>query len=205
LPAGALADRFGRKWALQGGLAVFLLASLAASFSTATWQLIVWRAVTGVGAALAVAGLAGVLYGIIEAPENGWSAPITIITIAAGAVVLAVFAAWELHAHHPMLDVRLFRVREFNVGSVTITLEYLAGYGFFFVSVQYFQIAHGYSPLTAALLALPVGVFSMIGAPLSARFVGGYGPRTVVGVGLLISAAALTLLGWVSHETAAIL
>ncbi len=295
LPAGALADRFGRKWALQGGLAVFLLASLAASFSTATWQLIVWRAVTGVGAAfimpgtlsvlnnvfhdlrekqraiaiwagcaglggalgpvlsgvllrsfawgsvffinvvicavaigaglvlvpnssdpheakldpvgaaLAVAGLAGVLYGIIEAPENGWSAPITIITIAAGAVVLAVFAAWELHAHHPMLDVRLFRVREFNVGSLTITLEYFAGYGFFFVSVQYFQIAHGYSPLTAALLALPVGVFSMIGAPLSARFVERYGPRTVVGVGLLISAAGLTLLGWVSPETDAIL
>ena len=41
-----------------------------------------------------------------------------------------------------MLDVRLFRVREFNVGSLTITLQYFACYGFFFVSIQYFQIAH---------------------------------------------------------------
>ncbi len=295
LPAGALADRFGRKWALQGGLVVFLLASLAASVSTASWQLVVWRAVTGLGAAfimpgtlsvlnnvfrdvrekqraiavwagcaglggalgpvlsglllrsfswgsvffinvvicavaigaglalvpnssdpheaeldpvgavLAVAGLAGVLYGIIEAPQNGWSSPVTVVAIVAGAVVLAGFGVWELRTRNPMLDVRLFRVREFNVGSLTITLQYFAGYGFFFVSVQYFQIAHGYSPLTAALLALPVGMFSMVGAPLSARMVERFGPRAVVGVGLLISATGLTMFGWVTPETSAIL
>jgi EmrB/QacA subfamily drug resistance transporter len=295
LPAGALADRFGRKWALQGGLVLFLVASLAASVSTETWQLLVWRAVTGVGAAfimpgtlsvlnnvfregrekqraigiwagcaglggalgpvlsgvllrdfawgsvflinvvicvvaigaglvlvpnssdpheaeldplgalLAVVGLATVLYGIIEAPDNGWGSTITIAAIGFGAAVLVGFGAWELRSRHPMLDIRLFRVREFNVGSLTITLQYFAAYGFFFVSLQYFQIAHGYSPLTAALLALPVGVFSMVGAPLSARFVERHGPRTVVGTGLLISAAGFLLLGWVTPTTAAIL
>jgi EmrB/QacA subfamily drug resistance transporter len=294
LPAGALADRFGRKWALQGGLVVFLLASLAASVSTATWQLLVWRAVTGVGAAfimpgtlsvlnnvfhdvhekrraiaiwagcaglggalgpvlsglllrnfawgsvffinvvicavaigaglvlvpnssdpheakldpvgaiLAVVGLGAVLYGIIEAPDNGWGSTLTIGTVVAGAAVLTCFGVWELRSRHPMLDIRLFEVREFNVGSLTITLQYFAAYGFFFVSIQYFQIAHGYSPLTAALLALPVGIFSMVGAPLSARFVERYGPRTVVGTGLLMSAAGLLLLGWVTPTTAAI-
>jgi len=294
LPAGALADRFGRKWALQGGLVIFMLASLAASVATATWQLLVWRAVTGFGAAfimpgtlsvlnnvfrdvrekqraiaiwagcaglggaigpvlsgillrnfawgsvffinvvicvvaivaglwlvpnssdpheakldplgavLAIAGLGAVLYAIIEAPQNGWASGATIGTLFIGAVVLAVFGVWELRSRHPMLDIRLFRVREFNVGSLTITLEYFAGYGFFFVSIQYFQIAHGYSPLTAAFLALPVGILSMIGAPLSARFVERYGPRVVVGTGLLISAVGLLMLGWVTPETAVI-
>jgi MFS family permease len=158
-----------------------------------------------VGAVLAVAALTSVLYGIIEAPENGWGAPITGLTIAIGAIGLALFAWWEIRSTHPMLDIRLFRVREFNVGSLTITLEYFAGYGFFFVSVQYYQIAHGYSPLTAALLALPVGIFSMVGAPLSARFVERFGPRAVVGTGLLISALGLAMLGWVTPTTEAIL
>lgn len=292
LPAGAIADRFGRKWALQGGLALFLVASLAGSVSTQTWQLLVWRGVTGVGAAfimpgtlsvlnnvfrdvrekqraiaiwagcaglggavgpvlsglllrsfdwgsvffinvvicavaivaglwlvpnssdpdeavldpvgavLAVVGLGAMLYGIIEAPHNGWVSPLTVGTLVGGAVVLAAFGLWELRSSHPMLDIRLFRVREFNVGSLTITLQYFAGYGFFFVSVQYFQIAHGYSPLTAALLGLPIGGLSMVGAPLSARFVERYGPRLVVGTGLLFSAAGLLMLGWVTPETA---
>ncbi len=295
LPAGALADRFGRKWALQGGLVIFLVASLAASVSTASWQLILWRAVTGLGAAfimpgtlsvlnnvfrevrekqraiaiwagcaglggaigpvlsgvllrnfswgsvffinvvisavaivaglalvpnssdpheakldplgalLAVGGLAALLYGIIEGPRHGWSSPVTIGTIAVGVVVLLAFGMWELRARHPMLDVRLFRVREFNVGSLTITLQYFAAYGLFFVSVQYFQIAHGYSPLTAALLGLPVGIFSMIGAPLSARLVERYGPRAVVGTGLLITTTGLAMFGWVTPTTTPIL
>ncbi len=291
LPAGAIADRFGRKWALQGGLVVFLIASLAASWSTQTWQLLMWRGLTGLGAAfimpgtlsvlnnvfrdvrekqraiaiwagcaglggamgpvlsglllrrfewgsvfsinvvtcavaivaglwlvpnssdpheaaldplgslLAIVGLGTMLYGIIEAPQNGWISPLTITTMLGGAAVLGCFGWWELHSTHPMLDIHLFRVREFNVGSLTITLQYFAGYGFFFVGVQYFQIAHGYSPLTAALLALPVGVFSMVGAPLSARFVQRYGPRLVVGTGLLITAGGLVLFGWVTPTT----
>ncbi len=295
LPAGAIADRFGRKWALQGGLVVFLLASLAASVATASWQLILWRAVTGLGAAfimpgtlsvlnnvfvevrekqraiavwagcaglggalgpvlsglllrhfawgsvflinviicvvaiaaglalvpdssdpheakldpvgavLAVAGLTGLLYGIIEGPENGWSSPVTMVSIAAGLLVLGAFGAWERRAAHPMLDMGLFRVREFNVGSLTITLQYVAAYGFFFVGIQYFQIAHGYSPLTAALLSLPIGAFSMVGAPLSARLVERYGPRAVVGVGLLLSSAGLAMFGGVTPTTSAVL
>jgi MFS family permease len=44
----------------------------------------------------------------------------------------------------------------------------------------------------------------MVGAPLSARFVERYGPRTVVGTGLLMSATGLLLLGWVTPTTAAI-
>ncbi|CAN5547646.1 MFS transporter [soil metagenome] len=52
LPAGALGDRFGRKGALQLGLAIFVLASLAAAFSGSTGPLIGARAVSGLGAAL---------------------------------------------------------------------------------------------------------------------------------------------------------
>lgn len=291
LPAGALADRFGRKLALQGGLAIYLVASLTAAIGTEPWQLIASRGVMGFGAAfimpgtlsilnnvftdfrekhraiaiwagfaglggaigpvvsgillehfswgsvffinvvicavaiaaglalvpnssdpheakldpfgavLAVIGLTVVLYGIIEAPNHGWSSPVTLAAIGFGLVVLLMFGAWELRTEHPMLDVHLFRVRGFNVGSVTITLQFFASYGYFFVATQYFQIAHGFSPLAAAFLGLPVGVFSMASAPLSARMVQRHGPRKVVGTGLLVSTVGVAMFGWATPTT----
>src|SRR5690606_23654561 len=51
LPAGALADRFGRKTALQGGLTVLMVAALLVStLGSETWHLIVGRAFMGLGA-----------------------------------------------------------------------------------------------------------------------------------------------------------
>lgn len=295
LPAGALADRFGRKTALQLGLVIFGLASLAATFATANWQVITWRAVTGVGAAfimpgtlsilmnvfhnprerqtaiaiwagtaglggaigpvisglllehfawgstffinvvivavalvagaillpnssdpheaildpvgvlLAVAGFGGLLYGIIEGPQLGWGSTATIATIVIGFVFLAAFVWWEMRNPHPMLDVRLFKVRAFSVGSTTITLQFFAMYGLYFAVAQYLQISHGYSPLQAALATLPIGVVAMMAAPMSAVFVRRWGHRRVVGSGLIISALGLLIMGDVSPTTSYLL
>ncbi len=291
LPAGALADRFGRKTSLQFGLVVFGAASLAATFGTQTWHLIAMRALTGLGAAFimpgtlsiltnvfrdprdrqraiaiwagcaglggslgpvisgallehftwgsvffisvviaAVALLAGafllpnssdptestldplgvllavgavgmLLYGIIEAPANGWGSAVTVSTIAAGLVVLAGFVWWELHNPRPMLDIRLFRQRSLSVGATTITLQFFAMYGLYFALAQYLQISHGFSALQAGLAGLPIGVFGMIGAPSSATFVRRFGHRRAVGFGLLISAGGLAIMGGVTPTT----
>jgi EmrB/QacA subfamily drug resistance transporter len=291
LPAGALADRFGRKTALQFGLILFSASALAGTFGTATWQLIALRALMGVGAAfimpgtlsiltnvfhdpierrraisiwagfaglggalgtvvsgilldyffwgstflvnvpialvalvaglwlvpnssdpteavldprgvlLVVAGLTVLLYGIIEAPIHGWLQPATVVSMVVGLAILGVFVAWELRARHPMLDVRLFTVRPFAIGSSTITLQYFAMYGLYFALAQYLQLAHGYSTLQTALIGLPIGVFAMVGAPVSAGMVGRYGPRRVVGSGLIVSGTGLFLLGWVTAST----
>jgi len=56
LPAGAIGDRFGRRRALLTGIAIFGLASAASAFSSSAGTLIVWRVLTGVGAALIMPG-----------------------------------------------------------------------------------------------------------------------------------------------------
>ena len=108
------------------------------------------------------------------------------------------FVRWELHTDHPMLDVRLFKDRSFAIGSSTITLQYMAMFGLYFALAQYLQLAHGFSPLATAFAGLPIGIFAMIGAPLSARSVARFGPRRVVGTGLLVSATGLFILGFAS-------
>ncbi len=72
LPAGALADRYGRKTALQLGLVIFGLASLAATFSNDNGQLIVLRGVTGVGSAFIMPGTLSILTNVFRNPvERG--------------------------------------------------------------------------------------------------------------------------------------
>ena len=70
LPAGAIGDRFGRKGALQVGLAIFALASLAAALSGGTGQLITARAVAGVGAALIMPTTLSILSNVFPPHER---------------------------------------------------------------------------------------------------------------------------------------
>jgi len=59
--AGAVGDRLGRKGALQGGMLVFGLASLGASFASQAWEVIAARAVMGIAAAFVMPGTLSIL------------------------------------------------------------------------------------------------------------------------------------------------
>lgn len=100
-----------------------------------------------------------------------------------------------------MLDIRLFANRSFSVGTGTITLQYFALYGLFFIFAQYLELSKGFPPLKAALTQLPIGLLMMVGAPMSARMVRLWGPRVVVGSGLLCTATGLAILSRSSPST----
>ncbi|MEV4511212.1 MFS transporter [Dactylosporangium sp. NPDC049525] len=68
------------------------------------------------GAALSTTGLVAFVYGVIEAPRRGWDDPLVIVAIAGGVGLLAVFGWWELRRREPMIDLRLFRDRQFGDG-----------------------------------------------------------------------------------------
>jgi DHA2 family integral membrane protein (MFS transporter) len=68
--AGAVGDRFGRKGALQGGMLVFGIASLAASFASQPWQIVAARAVMGVAAAFVMPGTLSILAVVFPTHER---------------------------------------------------------------------------------------------------------------------------------------
>jgi EmrB/QacA subfamily drug resistance transporter len=145
------------------------------------------------GAALSIVALASLLYGIIEAPNAGWTDPRVIAGLVVGVVFLALFLAWELHTDHPMLDVRFFTNPRFSAASATITLTYFALFGSTFLLTQYFQFVLGYTPLKAGLMTAPVAVGIMTFAPLAPKLVERVGTKKVVVAGLLVVVSALCL------------
>ena len=84
---GALGDRFGRKGALQAGLAIFLLACVGATFSDQMWQIIAARAAMGLGAALIMPSTLSILVNVFPPEERTKAIAIwASVTGAAGAI-----------------------------------------------------------------------------------------------------------------------
>jgi EmrB/QacA subfamily drug resistance transporter len=146
------------------------------------------------GALLSIAGLASLLYAIIEAPNHGWTGAPTLAGFALAAVFLGGFATWEHRSEHPMLDLRYFTDRRFSASSVSVLLVFFAMFGTFFLMTQYLQLVHGYTPFQAGLRTLPSALTMMVVAPSSARFVERFGARRVVTTGLLLVAVGMLLM-----------
>jgi EmrB/QacA subfamily drug resistance transporter len=148
-----------------------------------------------VGALIAVAGLAALVYSIIEAPTAGWTSPRTVIGIVAGAVFLAGFAHWESRVAHPLLDPRLFAHRAFAAGTLSLTVQFSAFFGFIFLVLQYLQLVLGDSPLVAALSMVPIGAGMMPAARAAApRLTARAGSARTCVLGLVLAAGGLVLL-----------
>ncbi|SHG62485.1 drug resistance transporter, EmrB/QacA subfamily [Jatrophihabitans endophyticus] len=147
------------------------------------------------GALVSAAGLAALVYSIIEAPTAGWWTARTLGGLAAGAVLLALFAVWETRTATPLLDVRLFGVPAFGAGVLSLTLQFAAFFGFVFLVLQYLQLVLGNSPLVAAASLVPMALGMMPSARLVApRLADRFGTAHASAAGLVLAAAALGLL-----------
>jgi EmrB/QacA subfamily drug resistance transporter len=146
------------------------------------------------GAVLSIAGLTALLYGIIEAPSNGWTDPVILASFALAVVLLGSFIWWQRTTDHPMLDVRFFKNPRFTAASTGITMTFFALFGATFLLTQYMQFVLGYTPLEAGIRLLPFAGVILVLSPLSAKIVERIGTKVTVASGLVIAGAGLTLM-----------
>jgi EmrB/QacA subfamily drug resistance transporter len=146
------------------------------------------------GTVLSFVGLAGVLYGIIEAPSQGWTHGVVVAAFGVGLAMLAAFVAWELHTDHPVLDMRFFRNPRFSAASLAITLVFFALFGTIFFLTQYLQFVLGYGTLRAGLAIAPIALALMISAPLAPVLTARVGTKVMVATGLAVAAGGLVIL-----------
>lgn len=154
------------------------------------------------GAVLSVAGLGVLVYSIIEAPTQGWDSARTLLGLAAGAVLLVGFVVRELRAAQPLIDPRLFLRGGFAAGSLTITLQFFAFFGFVFILLQYLQLVRGYGPLDAAVRMLPLALGLMPASRgIAPRLAPRLGAARTSAAGLVIASGALAVLALLDEST----
>lgn len=162
-----------------------------------------------VGSVLSASGLALVVFGVLQASNWGWLAPrdspiepfgfaLTPFVIAAGALVLAGFAAWERRREErglpPLVHLGLLRIRSLRGGVSMLLAQNLILMGIFFTIPLYLQIVQGLDALETGVQMLPasVGLFltAIAGSALASRFP----PRALVRAGLLVVLLSIVLL-----------
>lgn len=152
------------------------------------------------GGLLSLVGVSGLVWGIVTGPEDGWDSPTVISPLTVGTIGLIAFVLWELRQKHPLLDPRIFKNRGFSGGSLSITVQFFAQFGFFFIAMQYLQIVGKLEPWQAATMLIPMPFVLLpttrLAAKLSARF-----PQKVLGsIGLTIFGSALLLFSTIGTE-----
>ncbi|MBO1336666.1 MFS transporter [Streptomyces sp. VRA16 Mangrove soil] len=152
------------------------------------------------GALLSTIGMTGVVYAIINGPDQGWTSTTTLVSAGIGLVFMAAFVTWELRIPYPMLDMHFFRNQKFT-GAVSGAILVAFGMGgSLFLLTQHLQFVLGYGPLEAGLrtapLALTVVALNLTG--LGARLVPRLGTPLTIAIGMTCMAAglaAIALLG----------
>jgi len=153
-----------------------------------------FRGIDWAGIGLSAAGLGGPVFALIEQPSHGWGDPLVWASMAVGVACFALFVLHEARARHPMLDLGLFRIRNFMVANLT-TLTAYAGLigGLFFVTLFLQQVA-GYSPIEAGLATTPISLILFVLSPRFGRIASGVGPRGPMCAGPIVGGVGLFLL-----------
>ena len=146
------------------------------------------------GAALVSVGLAGVVYGLTEGADLGWTSPVTLTGLFAGTALLIAFGVVQLRRVAPMLPLGIFRSRQFS-GANAVTFVVYGGLGgaLFLVPIELQQVL-GFSPLQAGTALLPVTIIMLALSARSGALAARIGPRLQMSVGPLLVGAGLALL-----------
>ena len=123
------------------------------------------------------------MYALIEQPTKGWGDPMVFVPLIAGIAIFALFLFWESRYRHAMLDLSLFKVRNFAITNLETLVVYAGLIGAFFFVTLFLQQTAGYSPIAAGLATTPVSLVLFVLSPRFGKIATGIGPRVPMSVG----------------------
>jgi EmrB/QacA subfamily drug resistance transporter len=150
------------------------------------------------GVALVTTGLFALVFGLVRGQGDGWTSPLIVGSLSAGAVLLALFVAHERRTAQPMLPLDLFAERAFAVTNGVSFFMYFGTFGSIFLITQFVQQVMGYAPFDAGVRMLVWTGATAITSPIAGIVAERRGPRTLMALGLVLQAAALAWLALAS-------
>ncbi|MFI1938214.1 MFS transporter [Streptomyces purpureus] len=135
------------------------------------------------GAVLSVVGIVALAWGIKHVAKGSLTLS-DLAILAAGILVLTLFARRQLSLPDPLLDVRLFKNRAFTAAALATLMAMLAVGAALFLMSLWLQYVHGYSPFQAGLHTVPAAGAMLVGSLLSPWLMERLGVRAVMALGL---------------------
>jgi EmrB/QacA subfamily drug resistance transporter len=140
------------------------------------------------GALFSIVGVFALVYGIIQAGQEGWTATHVLYAFGAAVIFITAFIIWEFKYKNAMLPLKFFKNMSFTGANIALMLVHFGMVGSFFFLGQFLQSVQGYTPLQAGVRLLPMAAVSFVAAAVSA-FVARYiGTKFTVALGIVIAA-----------------
>ncbi|MCA8427997.1 DHA2 family efflux MFS transporter permease subunit [Burkholderia seminalis] len=178
---GWISDNYSWPWIFYVNIPVGIAAAAATWVIYRSRESAVRRApIDGVGLALLVVWVGSLQIMLDKGKDLDWFASTTIVVLALTAVIaFAFFVIWELTAEHPVVDLSLFRIRNFTGGTVALSIGYGLYFGNLVLLPLWLQTQIGYTATDAGLVMAPVGLFAILLSPLTGKYLPRTDPRFI--------------------------
>lgn len=146
-------------------------------------------------------GVALLVFAVIEGRGLGWSSAPVVGAAAGAAALAAVFVQLERHHPAPLIDLRIVRQPTFAAANLGGAIHYGGLTGLTVYYSVFFQQVQGRSAVMTGLCLLPLGVPTLLLAPLTGRLTARIGPRLPITIGMSLACVAVLLLLRTGAET----
>ncbi|WBM69883.1 DHA2 family efflux MFS transporter permease subunit [Buttiauxella sp. WJP83] len=192
ITGGWITDNYSWPWIFYINVPIGIFASIA-----------VWTQMRGreettttapidyIGIGLLVIGV-GLLQVVLDKGNDlDWFAsPEIIIMSVISAIGLIAFVIWELGERHPIVNLRLFKERNFAIGTTALMLGYAAFFAINIILPQWLQTQMGYTAIWAGLAAAPMGFLPLLLTPIVGRYASKVDLRILASMSFLIMGAS---------------
>ncbi|MBF0170913.1 MAG: DHA2 family efflux MFS transporter permease subunit [Nitrospinae bacterium] len=186
-----ITDNIGWSWIFYINLPVGLVCGVV------TWRMLKGREserhsfpVDRVGLGLMVTGVISLQMALDWGSEVDWfDSPLVVSLMAVAAICLTLFFIWEKDEPHPVIDLTLFRIRNFSVATIAISLGYMTFFGSMIIVPLWLQTQMGYTATWAGIAAAPIGVLTLILMPVVGANMSKFDPRVIASFGFVVFTA----------------
>jgi EmrB/QacA subfamily drug resistance transporter len=191
LLGGVLTSYLSWRWCLYINL-VFAAAAIAGALLLLKKQPKTGARLDVPGVVLVSAGVFCLVFGFSNAATHNWSTPGTWGFLAAGVVLLTVFAFWMTRADHPLLPPRVVLDRNRGAAYLGVLIVGAGMFGIFLFLTYYMQDTLGYSPVITGVAFLPMIAGIATASNLSnIVLLPRIGPKPIISTGLVLAAASM--------------
>lgn len=141
------------------------------------------------GLAMLVLGVGALQIVLDLGNDEDWFNSTRIVVLSVVAVIaLAVFLIWELTEKDPIVNLRLFRHRNFATGTVAMVLAYSAFFSVGLLVPLWLQRNLGYTPIWAGLATAPIGILPVLLTPFVGMYAARFDLRIVASIAFVVMA-----------------
>ena len=187
---GWISDNISWPWIFYVNIPVGTVAAIATWMIFRNRDSVVKKApIDGVGLSLLIIWVGSLQVMLDKGKDLDWFSSTTVVVLALTAVIaLAFFIVWELTAEHPVVDLSLFKLRNFTGGTVALSIGYGLYFGNLVLLPLWLQTDIGYTATDAGLVMAPVGIFAVMLSPLTGKLLPRTDPRYIATASFLIFA-----------------